>query len=89
MKVIISPGAKNNCNPKYGISIGRCGSLKFQSGTLHNLTQLIKVNSKGKAVRDGYVAVYLDDKIVIRAENLVLLKNGYNPSKSQTDASQV
>ncbi|KAG0009693.1 hypothetical protein BGZ81_003234 [Podila clonocystis] len=89
MKVTISPGAKNICNPTYGISIGRGGGFKFQSGTWHNVTQLIKVNSKGKAVRDGYLAVYLDNKVVIRAENLVLLKNGYDPSKSQTNADQV
>ncbi|KAF9275745.1 hypothetical protein BGZ74_003860 [Mortierella antarctica] len=89
MKVTISSGAKNICNPAYGISIGRGGDFKFQSGTWHNVTQLIKVNSKGKAVRDGYLAVYLDNKVVIRAENLVLLKNGYDPSKSQTDADQV
>ncbi|KAF8949642.1 hypothetical protein BGZ52_005309 [Haplosporangium bisporale] len=89
MKVTISPGAKNICNPSYGISIGRGGDFKFHSGTWHNVTQLIKINSKGKAVRDGYLAVYLDNKVVIRAENLVLLKDGYDPSKSQTDAGQV
>ncbi|KAG0067890.1 hypothetical protein BGZ92_005030 [Podila epicladia] len=89
MRVTISSGAKNICNPKYGISIGRGGDFKFQSGTWHNVTQLIKINSKGKAVRDGYLAVYLDNKVVIRAENLVLLKNGYDPSKSQSDADQI
>ncbi|KAF9371510.1 hypothetical protein CPB97_001913 [Podila verticillata] len=89
MNVTISPGAKNICNPTYGISIGRGGAFKFTSGTWHNVTQLVKINSKGKAVRDGYMAVYLDNKVVIRAENLVLLKNGYDPAKSQTDAGQV
>ncbi|KAG0016724.1 hypothetical protein BGZ81_011077 [Podila clonocystis] len=89
MKVTISPGAKNICNAAYGISIGRGGAFKFKSGTWHNVTQLVKVNSKGKAVRDGYLVVYLDNKMVIRAENLVLLKNGYDPVKAQTDAGQV
>lgn len=89
MKVTISSGAKNICNPSYGISIGRGGGFKFQSGTWHNVTQLIKINSKGTAVRDGYLAVYLDNKVVIRTENLVLLKNGYDSSKSQTDAGRV
>ncbi|KAF9304757.1 hypothetical protein BGZ74_000702, partial [Mortierella antarctica] len=89
MKVTISPGAKNICNPAYGISIGRGGAFKFKSGTWHNVTQLVKVNSKGKAVRDGYLVVYLDNKMVIRAENLVLLKNGYDPAKAQTDAGLV
>ncbi|KAG0020064.1 hypothetical protein BGZ82_011696 [Podila clonocystis] len=89
MKVTISPGAKNICNAAYGISIGRGGDFKFKSGTWHNVTQLVKVNSKGKAVRDGYLVVYLDNKMVIRAENLVLLKNGYDPAKAQTDAGRV
>ncbi|KAG0330086.1 hypothetical protein BG000_011831 [Podila horticola] len=89
MKITISPGAKNICNPTYGISIGRGGDFKFKSGTWHNITQLVKVNSKGKAIRDGYLVVYLDNKMVIRAENLVLLKNGYDPAKAQTDAGQV
>ncbi|KAF9200111.1 hypothetical protein BGZ49_009677 [Haplosporangium sp. Z 27] len=79
MGVTISPGAKNLCNPTYGISIGRGGSLKFSSGKWHNVTQVVKVNSAGKAVRDGFMAVYLDGNPVITATNLVFLKKGYNP----------
>ncbi|KAF9423458.1 hypothetical protein BGZ94_008282 [Podila epigama] len=89
MEVTISPGAKNICNPTYGISIGRGGAFKFRSGTWHNVTQLIKVNSKGNAVRDGYLAVYLDNKVVVKAENIVLLKNGYDPAKGDSEANQV
>ncbi|KAF9315246.1 hypothetical protein BG006_003781 [Podila minutissima] len=89
MKVTISSGAKNICNPAYGISISQDGDFKFQSGSWHNVTQLIKVNSKGKAVHNGYLAIYFNNKVMIRAENLVLLKNGYDPSKSQTNADQV
>ncbi|KAF9994048.1 hypothetical protein BGZ80_001126 [Entomortierella chlamydospora] len=88
MGVKISPGATNLCNPSYGISIGRGGSLKFKSGTWHNITQVVRINSKGKAVRDGYLAVYLDGKKVISANKLVFLKDGYN-SKSKGDDSLV
>ncbi|KAF9909713.1 hypothetical protein EC991_008194 [Linnemannia zychae] len=82
MKVKISSGAHNKCNPGYGISIGRGGSFRFKSGKWHNVTQIVRVNSKGHSVRDGYLAVYLDNKPVIQAEKLVLLKRGYDPSKA-------
>ncbi|KAI1292711.1 hypothetical protein EDD11_008601 [Mortierella claussenii] len=82
MHVKISPGARNLCNPNYGISIGRGGDFKFRSGTWHNVTQILKLNSKGKAVKDGYLAVYLDRKPVIQINDLVLLKNGYDPNKA-------
>ncbi|KAI8347376.1 hypothetical protein B0O80DRAFT_391639 [Mortierella sp. GBAus27b] len=81
----ITPGSKNMCNPVYGISIGRGGSFKFKSGVWHNITQIVRINSKGKAVRDGYLGVYLDGLRVIEAENLVLLKKGYDSSLSATN----
>lgn len=80
MRVKISPGAVNHCNPAYGISIGRGGSFKFQSGKWHNITQVVRVNSKGDSVRDGYLAVYLDRELVIEVQDLVLLKNGHDPT---------
>ncbi|KAG0311988.1 hypothetical protein BGZ99_009790 [Dissophora globulifera] len=80
MGVTISPGATNVCNPTYGISIGRGGKFQFKSGTWHNITQIVRVNSKGKAKRDGFLSVYLDGKQVIKATNLVFLKSGYDPS---------
>lgn len=73
-----SPGSRNMCNPTYGISIGRGGAFKFQSGQWHNVTQIVKVNSKGDAVRDGYLAVYLDSQPVIQVQDLILLKHGYD-----------
>ncbi|KAG0004085.1 hypothetical protein BGZ65_000944 [Modicella reniformis] len=84
IKLKITPGSRNMCNPVYGISIGRGGSFKFKSGVWHNVTQIVRINSKGNAVRDGYLAVYLDGKPVVQAENLVLLKKGYNSNKSAT-----
>ncbi|GJJ72898.1 hypothetical protein EMPS_05256 [Entomortierella parvispora] len=81
-KVQISPGAKNECNPTYGISIGRGGRFQFKSGHWHNVTQVVRLNSKGKAVKDGYLAVYLDGYPVIKSKDLVLLKNGYDSSKN-------
>lgn len=80
LQVKTSPGSRNMCNPAYGISIGRGGDFKFQSGQWHNVTQIVKVNSKGEedAVRDGYLAVYLDSQPVIQVQNLILLKRGYN-----------
>ncbi|KAF9186047.1 hypothetical protein BGZ51_002291 [Haplosporangium sp. Z 767] len=84
MRVQISKGARNMCNPNYGISIGRGGGFQFKSGQWHNVTQIVRVNSKGKAVRDGYLAIYLDHKPVIVAQDLVLLKNGYDPKKDST-----
>ncbi|KAG0341954.1 hypothetical protein BG004_005842 [Podila humilis] len=89
MKITVSPGAKNICNPEYGISIGRGGGFKFQSGQWHNVTQIVRVNSKGDAVKDGYLVVYLDGKVVIRAEDIVLLKKGYNSSTAETEEGQV
>ncbi|KAF8989874.1 hypothetical protein BGZ52_000458, partial [Haplosporangium bisporale] len=47
MRVKISHGAVNHCNPAFGISIGRGGSFKFQSGRWYNITQLMRVNSNG------------------------------------------
>ncbi|KAG0352442.1 hypothetical protein BC939DRAFT_481484 [Gamsiella multidivaricata] len=85
MGVKISPGARNLCNPAFGVSIGRGGSFKFKAGTWHNITQIVRLNSKGKAIRDGYLAVYLDNKPVIQAEGLVLLKNGYEPKSKTQD----
>ncbi|KAG0228167.1 hypothetical protein BGX31_006704 [Mortierella sp. GBA43] len=85
IKLKITPGSKNMCNPVYGISIGRGGSFKFKSGVWHNITQIVRINSKGKAVRDGYLGVYLDGLRVIEAENLVLLKKGYDSSLSATN----
>lgn len=82
MGVKISPGARNECNPAFGISVGRGGKFQFKSGQWHNVTQVVRVNSKGKAVRDGYLAVYLDGTPVVQADKLVLLKNGYDPAKS-------
>ncbi|KAG0279682.1 hypothetical protein BGZ96_001856 [Linnemannia gamsii] len=82
MGVKVSPGARNECNPTYGISVGRGGKFQFKSGQWHNVTQVVRVNSKGKAVRDGYLAVYLDGTPVVQADKLVLLKNGYNSAKS-------
>ncbi|KAF8927812.1 hypothetical protein BGZ58_010095 [Dissophora ornata] len=82
MGVTITRGAQNTCNPTFGISIGRGGSFKFKSGTWHNITQVVRLNSKGNAVRDGYLAIYLDGKPVIQAKDIVLLKKGYNPSNS-------
>ncbi|KAF8929923.1 hypothetical protein BGZ47_000824 [Haplosporangium gracile] len=81
MGVKVSPGASNDCNPTYGISIGRGGKFQFKSGQWHNITQVVRVNSKGKAVRDGYLAVYLDGNAVVQANKLVLLKNGYDSTK--------
>lgn len=81
MKVMISPGAHNMCNPEYGISIGRGGSFRFRSSKWHNVTQVVRVNSKSKSVRDGYLAMYLDNKPVIWAESLVLLKRGYDGNR--------
>ncbi|KAF9900612.1 hypothetical protein EC991_007093 [Linnemannia zychae] len=81
MGVKISPGSQNECNPAYGISVGRGGKFQFKSGQWHNITQVVRVNSKGKAVRDGYLAVYLDGMPVVQADKLVLLKNGYDPAK--------
>ncbi|KAG0345665.1 hypothetical protein BG004_003333 [Podila humilis] len=81
MKITTSPGSKIICNPTYGISIGRGGGFKFRSGHWHNITQVVRANSKGKAVKDGYLVVYLDGKVVVRAENIVLLKNGYDSKK--------
>ncbi|KAF9094620.1 hypothetical protein BGX29_004044 [Mortierella sp. GBA35] len=80
MGVNISPGAINECNPTYGVSVGRGGSFQFKSGQWHNITQVVRVNSKGKAVRDGYLGVYLDGKVVVQADKLVLLKDGYDPA---------
>ncbi|OAQ29253.1 polysaccharide lyase family 14 protein, partial [Linnemannia elongata AG-77] len=85
MGVKVSPGARNECNPTYGISIGRGGKFQFKSGQWHNITQVVRVNSKGKAVRDGYLAVYLDGAPVVQADKLVLLKNGYDPAKGGED----
>ncbi|KAF9921278.1 hypothetical protein FBU30_008723 [Linnemannia zychae] len=82
MGVKTSPGSRNECNPTYGISVGRGGKFQFKSGKWHNITQVVRVNSKGKAVRDGYLAVYLDGMPVVQANKLVLLKNGYDPSKN-------
>ncbi|KAF9536823.1 hypothetical protein EC957_009597 [Mortierella hygrophila] len=81
MGVTISPGARNECNTAFGISVGRGGKFQFKSGQWHNITQVVRVNSKGKAVRDGYMAVYLDGTPVVQANKLVLLKNGYDPAK--------
>ena len=81
-KVQISPGAKNECNPTYGISIGRGGKFQFKSGKWHNVTQVVRLNSKGKAVKDGYLAVYLDGYPVIKSQDLVLLRNGYDSSSN-------
>ncbi|KAF9435341.1 hypothetical protein BGZ76_006472 [Entomortierella beljakovae] len=89
MKVTISKGASNLCNPNYGISIGRGGEFQFSSGTWHNVTQLVRVNSKGNAVKDGYLSVYLDGKSVIQADSLVLLKKGYNPSSIKSDDAKL
>ncbi|KAG0259334.1 hypothetical protein BGZ95_004714 [Linnemannia exigua] len=88
MGVKISPGSTNECNPTYGISVGRGGKFQFKSGQWHNVTQVVRVNSKGKAVRDGYLAVYLDGTPVVQADKLVLLKNGYDPAKGG-DSRQV
>ncbi|KAK3836144.1 MAG: hypothetical protein J3R72DRAFT_450961 [Linnemannia gamsii] len=88
MGVKISPGSRNECNPAYGISVGRGGKFQFKSGQWHNVTQVVRVNSKGKAVRDGYLAVYLDGTPVVQADKLVLLKNGYDPAKGG-DSRQV
>ncbi|KAF9351863.1 hypothetical protein BGX34_000315 [Mortierella sp. NVP85] len=85
IKLKVTPGSKNMCNPTYGISVGRGGSFKFKSGVWHNITQIVRLNSKGKAVRDGYLAVYLDGKPVVQAENLVLLKKGYDPSPTSSN----
>ncbi|KAF9903527.1 hypothetical protein BX616_001598 [Lobosporangium transversale] len=82
INVRITPGSRNMCNPTYGISVGRGGDFKFRAGTWHNITQIVRVNSKGKAVKDGYLAVYLDRKPVVQINNLVLLKNGYDPKKT-------
>ncbi|KAF9960270.1 hypothetical protein BGZ70_008641 [Mortierella alpina] len=81
VRLKISPGARNHCNPAYGISIGRGGAFRFKSGQWHNVTQIVRVNSKGKAVKDGYLSVYLDNKPVVQADGLVLLKNGYDPKR--------
>ncbi|KAF9578648.1 hypothetical protein BGW38_005450 [Lunasporangiospora selenospora] len=89
MRIKTSPGARSVCNPKFGISIGRGGAFKFQAGNWHNVTQVLKVNSKGKAVKDGYLAVYLDGNVVIEAQDLVLLKNGYDPQSKDATMNQV
>ncbi|KAF9556723.1 hypothetical protein EC968_008086 [Mortierella alpina] len=81
VRLKISPGARNLCNPTYGISIGRGGAFRFKSGQWHNVTQIVRVNSKGKAVKDGYLSVYLDSTPVVQADGLVLLKNGYDPKE--------
>ncbi|GJJ76281.1 hypothetical protein EMPS_08640 [Entomortierella parvispora] len=78
LRIKTSPGSLNMCNPNYGISIGRGGAFKFQSGKWHNVTQIVRVNSKGDAVRDGYLAVYLDSQPVIQVQDLILLRRGYD-----------
>jgi hypothetical protein len=85
LRIKTSPGSRNMCNPAYGISIGRGGDFKFQSGQWHNVTQIVKVNSKGEEdeVRDGHLAVYLDSQPVIQVQNLILLKRGYNGEDSE------
>lgn len=78
MRVKIGPGAVNRCDPAYGTSIGHGGSFKFQSSKWHNITQVVRVNSKGNSVRDGYLAMYLDRELVIEVQDLALLKNGHD-----------
>ncbi|KAG0197337.1 hypothetical protein BGX28_009167 [Mortierella sp. GBA30] len=82
VRLKISSGARNQCNPTYGISVGRGGAFQFKSGYWHNVTQIVRVNSKGKAVKDGYLSVYLDGKSMVQADGLVLLKGGYDPKKA-------
>jgi hypothetical protein len=48
---------------------------------LHTVTQIVRVNSNCNSVPDGYLAVYRDNKPVIRAENLVLLKRTYSTNR--------
>lgn len=78
MRVRISPRAVNHCNPACGISIGRDEPFKVQSGKWLDITRVVRANSKGDAIRDGYMAVYLDKEVVIDVHDLVLLKNGHD-----------
>ncbi|KAG0342877.1 hypothetical protein BG000_000042 [Podila horticola] len=90
MRVRISPRAVNRCNPAYSISIGRDEPFKVQSGKWLDITQVVRANSKGDAIQDGYMAVYLDKEVVIDVQDLVLLKNGHDPNnwmRSSPEAS--
>ncbi|KAG0045021.1 hypothetical protein BGZ83_009724, partial [Gryganskiella cystojenkinii] len=77
-----TPGSENLCNEQYGISVGRGGKFQFKSGQWHNITQVVRVNSAGNKVKDGYLAVYLDGLAVVQSSQLVLLKNGYTNDKN-------
>lgn len=75
-------------NIAYEILIDQGGAFKFKFETWSNITWFVKVKSKGKIALDCYLAVYLDNKVVILVENLLLPKDMYDRAKSQTNADQ-